>query len=84
MEGLEGFTRHVCFRVFEELPVVCFVYGLKAPEGIEGGGGTVLVDLKDLDSCRGGGGGGGGGEGGIIIVGVDILSSRQDGGGGGC
>ena len=54
--------------------------GSKAPEGIGGGGGTVLVDLKDLDSCRGGGGG----EGGIIIVGVDILSSRQDGGGGGC
>jgi hypothetical protein len=52
--------------------------GSKAPEGIGGGGGTVLVDLKDLDSCRGGG------EGGIIIVGVDILSSRQDGGGGGC
>lgn len=51
--------------------------GSKAPEGIEGGGGTVLVGLDDLDSCRGGGGGG------ITVVSVGILSSRRDGGGGG-
>jgi len=53
--------------------------GSKAPEGIEGGGGTVRVGLDDLDSCRGGGGGGGG----ITVVSVEILSSRRDGGGGG-
>ena len=55
--------------------------GSKAPEGIEGGGGTVLVGLDGLDSCRGGGGGGGGG--GITVVSAEILSSRRDGGGGG-
>jgi hypothetical protein len=52
--------------------------GSKAPEGIGGGGGTVLVDLDDLDSCRGGGGGG------ITVVSVETLSSRRDGGEGGC
>lgn len=60
------------------------LWAQRLQKALEEVGGTVLVDLKDLDSCRGGGGGGGGGEGGIIIVGVDILSSRQDGGGGGC
>jgi hypothetical protein len=60
--------------------------GSKASEGIGGGGGTVLVDLDVLNSCRGGrrGGVGGGGEGGITVVSVEILFSRRDGGGGGC